>query len=82
MKVAAYLRDTRDGFSKIYYPDYDYETEEHAVFMWVAGNFGCDCNRSLFLYDWMEDKELECSLTDNIIVLDKLVDIETGRNLI
>ena len=25
---------------------------EGCEYLWTEGNFGCDCNRALFFYDW------------------------------
>ena len=48
------------------------EIEDNRRFMWLEGNWSCDCNRSLFLYDGDETKELPCSAEENVIELLKL----------
>jgi hypothetical protein len=34
--------------------------EDYARYQWLDGNYSCDCNRSLFLYDHDPEKELPC----------------------
>lgn len=101
MNVTAYLRDTRTNVVRQFtteYPDNDRSGEtygtEGIIFHWTEGNYGCDCNRSMFFYragfdeitqdviDRSWDEELECNPGmpgDNIIVLDKLVNADTGE---
>lgn len=38
----------------------DQEPSHPNVSIWEEGNYACDCNRSLFFYDWSEDVE-DCS---------------------
>lgn len=42
-------------------------------FIWKEGNFACDCNRSLFLYDWDDEKTLPCNTDANEIIIEKIV---------
>ncbi len=81
MKINIYLRNIKTGETKIYCSNYDIE-EPFSPFCWEEGNFSCDCNRSLFLYDHDEDKELDCNSDENIIVIDKITNCKTGEILI
>lgn len=52
------------------------EEQDHSLFMWTEGNFGCDCNRSDFIHDQCEPlfEEMSCG---NMITLKELrVDVE------
>lgn len=60
--VMALLRDSK-GFERVHTYTIDENDEECALnveFMWSDGNYACDCNRSLFLYQ-DPSKELPCS---------------------
>jgi hypothetical protein len=83
MLVDIYLTDTETGFSKIYHDKYawkdvdtDWPASAAIIYQYTEGNYSCDCNRSLFLYDWEENKVKSCG---NTIWLDKIVDRETGQ---
>jgi hypothetical protein len=83
MLVDIYLTDTETGFSKIYHDKYawedvdtDWPASAAIIYQYTEGNYSCDCNRSLFLYDWEENKVKSCG---NTIRLDKIVDRETGK---
>jgi hypothetical protein len=83
MKYTIHLRNKLTGETRVYKDEYDwqdsgeYEAEELMLFMYEEGNYSCDCNRSLFLYDWNEDKKLECG--GDIIVIDKIEETESGK---
>ncbi len=64
------------GETRIYHDDYKRE-EKHDFFIWADGNYSCDCNRSIFFYDYDENKEMDCS--DGRIVIEKIVIRETGE---
>ena len=49
-----------------------YVDDDHAIFHWTEGNFECDCNRSLFMYDHDASEELKCNTSDNDRVIDLL----------
>lgn len=72
MAIDVYLRNVKTGETGMKHFDFDYNPN-----LWDIGNYSCDCNRSLFLYDYNEDKELDCNVSDNVIVIDKIVDHET-----
>ncbi len=78
----AYLRDTVTGDAKAHVFEYPYELDS-LIWQWTDGNYGCDCNRSLFLWEgktrpdparpW--NTELQCSGGGkNRISLDLLTD--------
>ena len=69
LKYIFYLRNTITGETNTCVQDW--EPEEDMLFQWLENNYACDCNRSLFLYDFDRDKQLECG--DEIIVIDKIV---------
>jgi hypothetical protein len=69
VKVAAKLKDTRNGYSKIYRYEVEPEYADSQWYMWHEGNYSCDDNRSIFLYNWDEDKKLDCNHGDNLIEL-------------
>ena len=73
----AHLKDTRNNKTHIYertIPD-DY-TDKDQLYMWTAGNFSCDCNRAIIMYD---DWEMKCNSGDNVIILEKLENKTTGK---
>ncbi len=82
IKINVFLRDTRNGYSKVYQDEgfLDEDGNFHD-FIWTEGNYSCDCNRSLFLYDHNPDKELPCNIFDNIIEIDKIEDATTKKIL-
>lgn len=44
--------------------DYDCEWQEHSTYMWVDGNFSCDCNRHVFFMGEENDEhavDIDCS---------------------
>jgi hypothetical protein len=41
-------------------------------YLWEEGNYSCDCNRSLFLWNFVDAKKLECDLGENRIELVEL----------
>lgn len=69
MEYTFYLRNIITNECKTY--KYDCNNEGDMLFMWLEGNYACDCNRSLFLYDFDREKQLACG--DEIIVIDKIV---------
>lgn len=74
MGYIVYLQDSRNGNKSSEFFDYDYHD-----YLWREGNFSCDCNRSIFLYD-DEDKELPCNAEENIINIVSIQD-ENGTEL-
>ena len=34
-----------------YNDTYDYKDESHMLYMWLEGNYSCDCNRYMFMYN-------------------------------
>jgi hypothetical protein len=74
VKIEVDLRDTLTGHKKTYVEESSDDNVDHetVVFMWSEGNYSCDCNRSLFLWDWDRDKDLPCSQPDGRIVVDSL----------
>ena len=70
-----YLRDTITGESYVFFEDCvhgDY-TEENLLWQWTEGNYGCDCNRFIFLrWETDADSEMDCNLGANRIVIDKI----------
>ena len=74
--IDVYLFRRSTGERRIYQPEYPWveDGEGNPAFIWEEGNYGCDCNRSLFLYDWDEDKELPCDNgIDREIFIEKIV---------
>lgn len=57
-KVQITLRDKVTGYSRTIERETDDIEAER--FMWEEGAYACDCNRSLYLWDWDESKELSC----------------------
>jgi hypothetical protein len=71
MKVKVTLEHEDNRYSFI--PDKcEYDDLQGAEFMWTEGNFGCDCNKSLFIQDQCDESfpDMECG--DEI----KLIGIE------
>ena len=58
------------------------ENDRLLVYLWTEGNYGCDCNRSLKLWELdlaEDDNGLECNRGDNRILLLSIHEKETGR---
>jgi hypothetical protein len=47
MKVKAYITQKSTGETRAYAVNWD-DTEGASTWGWAEGNYGCDCNRSLF----------------------------------
>lgn len=60
-----------DGVVYSFSPTFDYDDFSSAEFMFTDGNFGCDCNRSIFIGEHCDEnfEPMECG--DKI----KLIDI-------
>ena len=58
MKYIIKLKDRLTGYERDYIRDYPYEVTD-LLYLWLEGNFACDCNRALFLWDW--EIELPCN---------------------
>lgn len=82
MTVDVYLRDNETGYEKMIHDEFEWGDIENAIFYYTEGNGECDCNRSLMLYDHDESKELPCNGVNRRIELDKLVNHETGEDLL
>lgn len=80
MFVDIYLTDTSTGISKVYHDNFDWEEPDHAIRQYIRGNYECDCNRSLFFYNWQKEP-YPCNSESNVIILDKITDRNTGRIL-
>ncbi len=49
--VNVHIRRNADGVVRVYpFPEYGWDDDPDGAseFMWSDGNYGCDCNRSLF----------------------------------
>lgn len=89
MKYVITLKDRITSYQIDYKQLYNYQDTEHATAdqhvrsQWLEGNYQCDCNRALFLWNY-EGEELPCnSFQDDIdqrIDLLKIVDT-TGRQV-
>ena len=69
-----YLRDTRTGEAAVY-EDHADLSDNQWLWQWTEGNYGCDCNRFIFLREGTGlDDEMECSIGKpaNLIVIDKV----------
>jgi hypothetical protein len=38
------------------------DADRNIEYLWEGGNYACDCNRSLFLWNFDKTKELKCDL--------------------
>jgi len=77
--IVVYLRDIitkvkREYKTTGYFPDGVFND-----YIWSDGNYECDCNRSLFLYDHDESKEYPCNIQESQIIIDKIVRVDTGE---
>lgn len=72
MNVTIHLRDTVTGQTVTYPDSYEFADDDDdygMLYVWVDGNYGCDCNRSSFF-----GLDLPCSPRgSNRIVIDKIV---------
>ncbi len=62
MKLSVKLIDTISGDTKVY-EDEEFNLEGW-LYVWTSGSYGCDCNRSLLLWD---NKALPCNSQENQI---------------
>ena len=81
MKVSIQMIDTRDGNRQVINSGFDYSNLDGLLFQWLEGNFGCDCNRSIFMYPEEESKHLDCNIEENVIQVEWIQDIDTGEIL-
>jgi hypothetical protein len=73
MTVTALLRDPA-GVEREYSTEWDESGRDIVEFMWSDGNYACDCNRSLFLYNWDATRDIPCGNT--IVYLSLKIDGE------
>ena len=66
ISVSVLLRD-ESGYEREIKEQWKPELKDFIVFMWEDGNYGCDCNRSMFLYDLDFDDARPCNSTDPTI---------------
>jgi hypothetical protein len=52
------LRDLQTGYTRTI--EHEYADDGHAIYMWEDGNYSCDCNRSIFLYNLGLDESWPC----------------------
>jgi len=71
------LKDKISGYKRSFIEKYEvYEDgTDIADYMWHEGNYSCDCNRSLFLWNWKRE-ELPCNNGDNQIKLVELKELQ------
>lgn len=63
-KKIAYVTLRYGGRLYVVEEECDFDTEDEGIFfMWEEGNWSCDCNRSLFIQQQVDDKfpKLPCS---------------------
>lgn len=73
MIVTALLRDPA-GVELEYSTEWDESDRDIVVFMWKDGNYACDCNRSMWLYDLAYEDHRPCGST--IVCLSLKIDGE------
>jgi hypothetical protein len=78
--IAVHLRDTVSGDTRIWETVVS-DDGAFSDFIWSEGNFSCDCNRCLFLWNWDDAKDLPCNTEDPRIIVDKIVRIDTGETV-
>lgn len=66
-KAEVLLRD-KSGRERLYLDEINDNHLDSYVFLWEEGNFACDCNRSLFLYENGEAEALPCGDTEIRVV--------------
>lgn len=84
MKIDVYLRNTQTGDMGVYHDSHDwldepdYPASDAITYIYGEGNYSCDCNRALFLYDWsIYAKQIQCG--HGLISIDKITNRETGE---
>jgi hypothetical protein len=79
MKYIFTLKDSVTGYQRDYIDSWDY-SEDGLIFYWTDGNFGCDCNRALALWNWSDEaKDIPCNVEGNRIRLLRIAEQETGH---
>lgn len=74
-KYKIYLKDTRTDKEYIIEEDMKYIDGEYSlIYLWLEGNYECDCNRSVFCDRVSEEEvdDLECNRGKNVIQLVKI----------
>lgn len=70
------LKDTLTGDTRTFEQSMSDDTPQAAdhvmEYLWNDGNYGCDCNRSLFLWQFDDNKQLPCDFLKNRIELVEL----------
>ena len=68
MKYSIELRDDVFDRDFTYCDDFDYESLGDLLFIWIEGNYSCDCNRHIFMYP-DDNKDRVCNTGANSIQL-------------
>lgn len=80
MKIDVHLRHTETGDTNIYHSPVDYTDLRNIEYMYGEGNYSCNCNRLLFLYDWsIDDERISCG--SGLVAIDKITDRDTDEVL-
>ena len=66
MSLRVILRNVENGDAGVYIAN----AEWRGSFIWEEGNYGCDCNRGIFLYG--RDSDIDCG--ENLIVVEGIYD--------
>lgn len=81
MRINVILRHKETGEARVYRDASEWPEAHQAIFMYSEGNYGCDCNRGLFLRDW-QGEDMQCSNTGhNLIAIDAMLNRDTGELL-
>lgn len=81
-KIRVTLRDTQTGDEGVY--EYDNEPDPDPAgedpfhgdeYLWTDGNFGCDCNRLLFIARALgrPDRDVTCG-DERVVIVDATID--------
>lgn len=67
MKYIFTLYDPITNITKEHIDNYDYKDINHMYYQWFEGNFSCDCNKRIFIYNTDTDTDYSCG--DEVIIL-------------
>ena len=73
--VDVHLLETATGRRAVYRDEYAWR--ETLEFQWSEGNYGCDCNRSLFFHRALNiDEPEDPACGENAFKVEKIVDLD------
>ena len=78
MLVDVHMRNSLSGEKRVFRDPHDYAADDFIAYLWSDGNFGCDCNRSLFFARAVGAEEIDAPCGQTQFEVEKIVDRASG----